>query len=173
MSDRLSVLARYNAWANHKLYDAVEALPDADRRADRGVAFHSLVGTLNHILVSDMIWMERLSGGSAPALRLDSILHDDFDALRSARGAEDTRIIGFVDGLDEAALRSSFTYRPLTLPGRYVGEVGPALDHMFNHQTHHRGQCHAVLTGLGAPAPALDLAPFYLEVGFGGLTRIA
>ena len=116
--------------------------------------------------------MARLAGAPTPALRLDTVLHDDFDALRAARGEEDTRIITFVDGLDDAALGSSFNYSPVS-GGRYVAQVGPVLDHLFNHQTHHRGQCHAVLTGLGAEAPALDLMAFYNEVGHGGLIRLS
>lgn len=172
MSDRHPVLARYNAWANHKLYGAVEALPDADRRADRGVFFRSLMGTLNHLLVVDRLWLARFTGAPVPALRLDSVLHEDFDALRAARGEQDTGLITYVDGLDAAALGSSFTYAPAA-GGRYVAQLGPALDHLFNHQTHHRGQCHAVLTGLGAGAPALDLMAFYNEVGHGGLIRLA
>ncbi|WP_237476480.1 DinB family protein [Lichenibacterium dinghuense] len=173
MNDRSSVLARYNAWANHKLYDAVEALPDADRRADRGAFFRSLLGTLNHVLVADRMWMARFTGAPVPALRLDAVLHDDFDALRAARGEEDTRIITFVDGLDDQALSSSFTYSPVSMPGRFVAQLGPALDHLFNHQTHHRGQCHAILTGLGRAAPSLDLMVFYGEVGHGGLIRLS
>ena len=80
--------------------------------------------------------------------------------------------MAYVDGLDAAALAQTFTYRRATAPETYVAELGPALDHMFNHQTHHRGQAHAVLTGLGAEAPALDLMAFYAEVGYGGLVRL-
>jgi uncharacterized damage-inducible protein DinB len=173
MSNRLPVLARYNAWANHKLYAAVEALTDEQFRADRGVFFKSLHGTLNHLLATDRIWMGRFTGKPEPGLRLDSILHDSFDALHAARQAEDTRIISYVDGLDDKALTGSFSYQRASTAERYAGELGPALDHLFNHQTHHRGQAHAVLTGFGAEAPSLDLSGFYREVGFGGLIRIA
>lgn len=172
MTDRLSVMARYNAWANHTIYRAVEALPAAEFRADRGVFFRSLCGTLNHVLVADRLWMGRFTGKAEPGLRLDTVLHDDFDGLHAARQAEDTRIIGYVDGLDAAAPTGTFTYSRASAPGVYVAELGPALDHMFNHQTHHRGQAHAVLTGLGADAPALDLMAFYVEVGYGGLVRL-
>ena len=173
MSDRLPVLARYNAWANHKLYGAVERLPDGQRRADRGAFFKSLHGTLNHLLVTDRMWMARFAGRPAPSVRLDAILYDDFDALRAARGEEDTRIITYVDGLDPGALAGTFSFEARSMPGRYVQEIGPALDHLFNHQTHHRGQAHAILTGLGADAPSLDLALFYAEVGHGGLVRLS
>lgn len=173
MSDRLPVLARYNAWANHALYRAVEALPDEQYRADRGVFFKSLHGTLNHLLVTDRLWMGRFVGRPEVGLRLDTILHDTFDALHAARQAEDTRIVTYVDGLDAAALDGTFTYQRATTPERYVAGLAPALDHLFNHQTHHRGQAHAILNGLGVEAPSLDLARFYLEVGYGGLLRIA
>ncbi|RYB06311.1 DinB family protein [Lichenibacterium ramalinae] len=173
MSDRHPVLARYNAWANHKLYRAVEALPDAEFRADRGVFFKSLRGTLNHLLVTDRVWMARFTGAKTGPLQLDTILHDDFASLQAAREAEDTRIIGYVDGLDAAASAGTFTYQRMSSLETYVAELRPALDHLFNHQTHHRGQAHAVLTGLGVEAPVLDLARFYGEVGHGGLIRIA
>lgn len=172
MTDRAPVLARYNAWANHTLYRAVGAVPDEQFRADRGAFFRSLRGTLNHILVTDRMWMGRFTGKPEVALKLDTVLHDDFDGLHAARQAEDTRIMAYVDGLDAAALGRTFTYERATAPGVYVAELGPALDHLFNHQTHHRGQAHAILTGLGADAPALDLMAFYAEVGYGGLVRL-
>ncbi len=173
MSDRLPVLARYNAWANHELYRAAEGLSDGQYRADRGAFFKSLHGTLNHILVTDRIWMARFTGRPALPVRLDAVLYDDFDALRAARGEEDTRIISYVDGLDAAALAGTFSYRRVSANERYAQELGAALDHLFNHQTHHRGQAHAIITGLGAAAPSLDLSSFYREVGFGGLIRLA
>jgi uncharacterized damage-inducible protein DinB len=172
MTDRLSVMARYNAWANHTLFRAVGDLSDDAFRADRGVFFRSLRGTLNHVLVADRLWMGRFTGRPEPGLRLDAILFDGFEALHAARQAEDTRIMSYVDGLDAATLAETFTYTRATAPGTYVAELGPALDHVFNHQTHHRGQAHAVLTGLGAAAPALDLMAFYAEVGYGGLIRL-
>ena len=173
MSDRFPVLARYNAWANHKLYRSVEALPDDQYRADRGAFFKSLQGTLNHLLVTDRIWMGRFTGRPEVGLRLDTILHDDFDALHAARQNEDTRIITYVDGLDVAALAGTISYSRATAQESYVQELGGALEHLFNHQTHHRGQAHAILTGFGAEAPALDLIFFYREVGFGGLIRLS
>lgn len=171
--DRLNALARYNAWANHKLYGAAEALPDAQYRADRSAFFGSLHGTLNHLLVTDRLWMGRFTGEPTAAMRLDEILHDDLPSLAAARGVEDTRIVGFVDALDAAALGRTFNYVRASARERYEQELGPALDHLFNHQTHHRGQAHAILTGLGAEAPSLDLLLFHREVGFGGMRRTA
>ncbi len=173
MTDRLDALARYNAWANHLVYSAAETLPDALYRADRGAFFKSVHGTLNHLLLTDRMWMARFTGEPPLLEPLDAILYDAFADLQAARAIEDTRIIGFVNGLDDAALSRRFSYRRASTPERYKQDLGPALDHLFNHQTHHRGQVHAILTGLGATAPSLDLLRFQRDVGFGGMRRIA
>src|ERR1700760_862710 len=93
--------AAYNAWANRRLHAAAGALPDDDYRADRGVFFRSMHGTLNHLLVTDHVWMHRFTGeGSAPA-RLDAILFERFVDLDAARRAMDERIERYVATLDE------------------------------------------------------------------------
>jgi uncharacterized damage-inducible protein DinB len=154
------MFARYNAWANELIYDATAALPDADYRADRGVFFKSLHGTLNHLLVADRIWMKRFTGsGDAPG-RLDAILFEDLASLRAARRAEDARIVTYIDGLSDDDLQGRLSYRTVTNPRDVEQPLAPALLHFFNHQTHHRGQAHAILTGLGQNAPSLDLLLF-------------
>ena len=157
MTQRYTTFAGYNAWANRRLYDAAAQLADTDYRADRGVFFRSMHGTLNHLLATDRIWMQRFTGSGDAPDRLDAILHDDFAALRAAREAEDGRIVAWVGGLDVAALAGSIRYRRVSSPEEFVQPLSPALDHWFNHQTHHRGQAHALLTGLGRAAPELDL----------------
>lgn len=157
MTHRYTTFAGYNAWANGRLYDAAARLSDADYRADRGVFFRSMHGTLNHLLATDRIWMRRFTGSGDAPDRLDAILHDDFAGLRAAREAEDRRIIDWIGGLDAAALAGSIRYRRVSSPEEFVQPLSPALDHWFNHQAHHRGQAHALLTGLGQAAPELDL----------------
>lgn len=157
---QFKTFAKYNAWANQRLYDAAAALSDADYRADRGAFFKSVHGTLNHLLVADRIWLQRFTGeGSAPD-RLDAILFDALGPLREARLAEDRRIIDFIDSLDDARLFGVIKYRGITSPALFEQHVWPALNHFFNHQTHHRGQAHALLTGLAGHAPELDLLYF-------------
>ena len=157
MRELFSSFARYNQWANTRLYDAAASLTDAQYRADRGAFFRSIHGTLNHLLVSDRIWMRRLTGlGDAPD-RLDAILFDDLASLRAARHAEDRFIIATVDALTEDALAGTIRYRRVTTPETQEAGVIPTLAHLFNHQTHHRGQAHAILTGLLGEAPELDL----------------
>jgi len=124
-------------------------------------------GTLNHLLATDRIWMKRFTGeGDAPD-RLDAIVHEGFAELRAAREAEDRRIVAWIDGLDETRLAGVIRYRRVSSPQEFVQELMPALDHWFNHQTHHRGHAHMILTSLGKPAPELDLLYYQREVAAG------
>jgi len=159
------IFAHYNQWANLRLYDAVAGLADADYRADLGAFFRSLHGTLNHILVADRIWMRRFTGtGDAPTA-LDAILFEQLADLTAARTAEDARIVAWVETLDDAALHRVLTYRPITSPHDISQPLAPMLSHVFNHQTHHRGQAHALLTRLTGTAPSLDLMLFQRDSG--------
>lgn len=168
---RYKMFAGYNAWANERIYNAAAKLSAEDYRADRGAFFKSMHGTLNHILVADRIWMKRFTGqGDAPA-KLDVILHEDLANLRAARDREDARIEAYVGQLTEDELASTFSYVTITNPKTVTQPLSPALDHLFNHQTHHRGQAHAILTGLRGRdfAPSLDLILYQRETGAGGL----
>ncbi len=174
MTDRThwQMMAGYNEWANRRLYAAAAALSDAQYREDRGAFFKSVHGTLNHLLALDRIFLKRITGeGDAPD-RLDAVLFEDFAPLAAARVAEDVRMIRFVDGLGEAELAGAFTFTPLTGTGVYEQGYAPALTHVFNHQTHHRGQVHTILTGMVGEAPVLDLLAFQRESGI-GIRRVA
>jgi uncharacterized damage-inducible protein DinB len=154
------MFGHYNAWANRRLYDAAARLSPEQYRTDRGVFFKSVHGTLNHLLVTDRIWMQRFTGeGDAPN-RLDAILFETLDELRAAREAEDRRIVDFVDRLDDGRIAGTIKYRRISSPEEFEQPLAPALAHWFNHQTHHRGHVHALLTGLVGEAPELDLLYF-------------
>lgn len=167
MRDHFKMMASYNAWCNERLYDAAARLPDADYRADLGAFFKSVHGTFNHILVGDRVWLSRFTGTGPIPRALDEILYDDFAALRAARRGEDARIVAYVDGLDTDTLASVLHYRALSQPRDVAYPLLPALHHLFNHQTHHRGQATALLTRLGVDTPSLDLVYFNLETGIG------
>lgn len=157
MKSHFSMMARYNAWANTRLYRMAGALPDELYRRDVGAFFKSLHGTLNHLLVTDRIWMRRLTGIGEHPDKLSAVVFDDFASLQEARTAEDVRIVDFVDGLEEANIGKVCDYRTLngTQQKQPVHEI---LAHLFNHQTHHRGQAHAILTAVGVAEPeSLDL----------------
>jgi uncharacterized damage-inducible protein DinB len=167
MKDRYTMFAGYNAWANHRLYDAAAELSDADYRADRGAFFKSMHGTLNHMLTADWVWMHRFTGEGAAPDRLDAIQHERLADLRAAREAEDRRIAAYVAGLDEARLAGTIRYRRVSTPDEFVQPLMPALDHFFNHQAHHRGQAHSVLCSFGRRDLVLDLLYYQREVDAG------
>ena len=167
MKKQFEMLADYNAWVNRRLYDAAAKLSDTDYRTDHGAFFGSLHGTLNHLLVGDRIWMQRFTGkGEAPA-RLDDILYEDFAGLREARQREDRRIIDYISALSEADLDGTLRYRTTRSPAEIEQELMPLLLHFFNHQTHHRGQAHSILTRLNGEAPSFDLLIYQRETGIG------
>ena len=150
-------LARYNSWANSRLYAAALDLPIETYRRPTRVFFQSLHGTLNHLLVADRIWLKRLTGQGPQLNQLDEILYEDRAELTRARIAEDARMVAVVDGYDGFALARSISYVMTTgEPQEQV--LSNVLAHVFNHQTHHRGQAHACLSLLtDKEPPSLDL----------------
>ncbi len=164
MRDHFKMFAAYNGWANRKLYTAAADLSDEQWKEDTGVFFGSMCGTLNHILVADMIWMHRFTGEGDVPDRLDANLHEEFSPLLSARREMDDRIIAFCDTVSGEQLAAEFTYTPVTNPTPVTMKLAPALAHIFNHQTHHRGHAHAVLTRITGDAPALDLIYYEIEM---------
>lgn len=161
------MFAGYNAWANQRLYAAASELPDQEYRADHGAFFGSVHGTLNHLLVADRIWMQRLSGEGEAPTRLDAILYEDLAELRAARAEEDARIVAFVARLTDADLARKVRYRTISRPAEIEQDLIYALPHIFNHQTHHRGQVHCLLTKITGDAPSLDLILYQRETGIG------
>lgn len=155
-------LAEYNHWANRRLFGAIAGLSHADWEAPRSGFFGSLQKTLNHILVADRIWQARFAGTDHDLRSLDQILHADFAALRQAREAEDRRILDYVVGVSETWLAAELAYTDMAGAAKRL-PLGWALAHFFNHQTHHRGQAHAMLSDTQVPPPALDLLYFRLE----------
>jgi len=174
MTFRYRMFAAYNAWCNERLYDAAATLTDADYRADRGAFFKSLHGTLNHLLVGDRIWMNRFTGEGELPNSLDAILYDDFAHLRAARRAEDMRISRYIGGLTDADLSRTIRYRTFSNPANIEQQLAPALDHFFNHQTHHRGQAHALLSSVigNERTPSFDLIIYQRESGDGALRKL-
>src|SRR6266700_6794775 len=157
MKTHFVMLAKYNAWANARLFRMAGALQDDLYRKEVGAYFKRLHGTLNHLLAADRIWMRPLTGVGDHPDKLNAILFDDLPSLHAARVEEDGRIIGFVQGLEEPAFEEVLGYRTLNgTPQRQRRRE--ILAHLFNHQTHHRGQAHAILTVLGVTEPdSLDV----------------
>ena len=161
--DHIRHLARYNRWANGRLYDACARLTPDEYHAARPSFFGSIHATLNHILVGDTAWFGRFTGSPARHVTaLNQILHEDFTSLHAAREAKDAEIIAFCDGLDDARLNATFSYTNIRGQS-FTDPLFPPLMHAFNHQTHHRGQVHDQLSQTAIAPPELDLIHFLRE----------
>lgn len=159
MQDRyFATFARYNAWANKRLYDACAKLSEPDYMQPRPSFFGSIHATLNHLMVGDRIWLGRIEG-RPEKLALNQILYADFTALSVARGAEDDRLVRVVDRIDAERLDQPLDYLN-TRGERFRTPLRIVLGHLFNHQTHHRGQVHDMLSQTNVPPPELDLIYF-------------
>jgi uncharacterized damage-inducible protein DinB len=161
--DYFRTLARYNQWANRRLYAACAGLPEAEYMKPRAAFFGSLHGTLNHLLVGDRLWMGRITHHESGIKSLDQMLYGDFAGLRVAREAEDAQIINAVDAMDEPTLNTTLRYKALVDGQTMSMPMRMVLAHLFNHGTHHRGQAHGLLSQTAVAPPPLDLVFFLRE----------
>jgi len=150
------MLARYNRIVNERLFAKCAQLDDAEYRKGRAGSFGSIHGLLNHILLGDRRWMGLFESGERVTPPLNQILYDDFFGLQSARTREDARVEAFFARLDAAFWTRWFAYTN-NQGKNYVETAHVACSHLFNHQTHHRGQVHVMLSQTSVPPPALDL----------------
>jgi len=157
LSTYLRIQARANRLANHRLHGAMAALPPAAWHAARTGFFPSLAATLNHILMVDQYYIGALHGDAGlDGHHWDRFVPDDnLAALAERQRHSDERLIAFCDALDGAACA-----RGVDMPrgeGRVQRDAaGHVLAHLFMHQTHHRGQAHAMLSGTAVEPPQLD-----------------
>jgi len=159
--DYVRVMARYNAWQNASLFGAADQINEDARRQDRGAFFGSIQGTLAHLLWGDTIWMSRFDGWDAPAAGIpDSpAFIDDWVALKAARDLADGRILDWAGRVSGADLTGDLAWYSGAMKRDVTKPRALCIIHMFNHQTHHRGQVHAMLTAAGARPDDTDL-PF-------------
>ncbi len=150
-------MARYNRWMNDRLYAICAGIPDAKRREDLGAFFRSIHGTLNHLLLGDKAWMNRFENVPFSIPALDTELHADFEALRQDRREMDERILNFTARLDEDWLESAYEFTSKIDGKTRVHPTWLLVNHLFNHQTHHRGQLTTLLSQLGYDPGVTDL----------------
>jgi uncharacterized damage-inducible protein DinB len=152
-------MAVYNAEMNRRLYNAAARLSDAERKRDRGAFWGSIHGSLNHILWGDGMWMARFANWPKPALPIkeSARLYEDFAALRVAREAADRKIAEWTGRLDDKWLSGELTWWSGAAEREVRAPIAFLVAHMFNHQTHHRGQVHAMLTAAGEKTGDTDL----------------
>jgi uncharacterized damage-inducible protein DinB len=158
------LMARYNRWQNQSLYECAAQLSDAQRKEPRGAFFGSIHGTLSHLVFGDQAWMWRFTGNEALKPTATSIADSanaipDWADLRQQRVALDETIISWADALTPAALSGDLTWRPMSGGSTTTRPRWLLVTHMFNHQTHHRGQVHGLLTAFGLTPDVTDI-PF-------------
>jgi uncharacterized damage-inducible protein DinB len=156
------LMARYNAWQNRSLYAAASTLTDEARKLPRGAFFGSIHGTLCHLLFGDQAWMHRFAGTPAPlakSIAESATAVPSWDELHAARRGFDVVITNWATTLDPAWLDGDLTWYSGAMGRDVTRPRAELVVHMFNHQTHHRGQAHALLTAAGAKPEDTDI-PF-------------
>ncbi len=109
MRQHFQMFAAYNKWANQRIYEAAAELSLEDYERNMGAFFKSMMGTLNHLVATDRIWMKRFTGQGEAPQSLDAIVARDFAVLRPLREAEDDRIMAWIGSLKEKELAGRFT----------------------------------------------------------------
>ena len=157
--DYVRRMARYNRWQNENLYGAADGLTDEERHRERGAFFGSIHATFNHLLWADQIWMSRLAGSPRPEGGIPESVsrHAQWSDLKRERGAFDEIIIDWADHLDPAWLAGDLTWYSVAAKTELSNPRWLLVTHMFNHQTHHRGQTHCMLTQAGGKPKDTDL----------------
>jgi uncharacterized damage-inducible protein DinB len=158
--DYVRRLARYNRWQNENLYGAADTLSDAERRRERGAFFGSIHKTLSHLVWGDRAWMSRLAGWPMPpgGIPASTTLVGDWTEMTRERAEIDAGIVAWAEALEPAGLAGSFTYYSQAMGREMTGPRWLLVTHVFNHQTHHRGQVHCMLTQAGAWPGDTDLS---------------
>lgn len=167
--DHLRLMATYNSVMNARLIALITPLPDEALLENRGAFFGSVLGTLNHLIVADLMWLNRfrpqpygqvlmpIDALPKPKVLAD-LLYPTLAALTPVRAELDALYIRFIDQLSDADIASPISYRSAT-GGAFTKTTGLLLSHVFNHQTHHRGQITTLLSQMGLDIGVTDLAP--------------
>jgi len=175
LEQNFELMAKYNQWMNKQIYSAAGELDDLQLREDRGAFFGSILGSLNHILVGDIVWLKRFAEhqknykslnyvNSLPKpLALTEILHSDLNELQKARIKMDEVIIEFSLEVSEKDYELELSFN--NMKGQpFKKRFGFLVQHFYNHQTHHRGQVTTLLSQLGVDVGVTDLLALIPEV---------
>ncbi|WP_136441305.1 DinB family protein [Pacificoceanicola onchidii] len=151
-------MARYNGWQNRQLKSCFDALDTGALTKERGAFFGSILGTANHLLWGDRMWLNRFGVGEAPDTPPPGTdMTDGSDAWAVDRFRTDAALLKWAEGLQAIDLTGPLTWYSALSDSTLEKPLGLCIMHMFNHQTHHRGQIHAMLTAAGSDAPVSDI----------------
>lgn len=151
-------MARYNQWQNNGLRDHVKVMSEEELRQDRGAFFGSILATIDHIMWADRLWLNRLDPAiAAPGAPADAAAEISVADWLRDREALDDQIIVWAEGLSEADMAGDVVWASQIYGKTFTNARPLAITHFFNHQTHHRGQVHAMLTAMGRATIDTDL----------------
>ena len=152
-------MAAYNAEMNRRIYAAAQRLSEAERQRQRGAFWGSIHGTLCHLLWGDRMWMSRFDGWPKPPIGIkdSATLIGDFNGLQQARVDADDRISAWAERLSEDWLQQDLVWFSAAAGRELSMARGKLVVHFFNHQTHHRGQAHAMITAAGEQTGDTDI----------------
>ena len=156
----LPTAARYNQWANSRIYKTCRSLTSDELALDRKGFFKSIVGTLNHILLADLIYKERLEQMPTTYTRLDEILHHKFDKLMAAQETQDRWYVEYCMKLDPSVLDENLSFDTVETAEFFSLPLRSCLNNLYEHQIHHRGQVHHMLSHASLDPPPLDFIKF-------------
>ncbi|HEX8234357.1 MAG TPA: DinB family protein [Abditibacteriaceae bacterium] len=159
MPEYARTMSRYNRWMNEKLYAVCADLSDEARKQDRTAPFSSIHGTLNHLLLTDRMWLHRFEGTRFPIV-ITSLAHElysDFAELRRERAVTDQQIDDWASTLDAGDFEKQLTFTLTSSPQERTMPLAVCIVHLFNHQTHHRGQLTTLLEQCGCDFGITDL----------------
>ena len=153
------LLANFNKWTNEKIITSCKKLTETEYKKNREAFFSSIHGTLNHLLVVDRAYISRIEGKDHGLKGLDQILFESLLLLEEARIKEDKRLVDLVNSLLEESIHKEITYKGFET-GNTTYTINMILLTLFNHQTHHRGQIHNMLSQAGVKPPQIDIPDF-------------
>ena len=153
------LLANFNTWTNTKIFSACKELDEIEYKKDRKAFFSSIHGTLNHLLVVDRAFVAYIEEKNHGLKSLDQILYENLFQLEEARIKEDKRLVDLINNLSEESIHKEITYNGFET-GKNTHTINTILITMFNHQTHHRGQIHNMLSQAGIKPPQIDIPDF-------------
>ncbi|MGY9057619.1 MAG: DinB family protein [Alphaproteobacteria bacterium] len=158
------LLAKFNTWANTRVLNAAAGLPATEISKDRGAFFGSILGTLNHIYLVDLLYQDRIEGRRSTFKGLDDILHADIAKLAKAQSEIDTYYRAYADGLSESDLAGEIVFTTLLdEPEEWRVPLMVYLTNLAQHQVHHRGQAHALLSQAGVDVPSIGFIEYCME----------
>lgn len=168
LNKHVQLMAHYNQWMNQKLYDAATDMNEVDLKKERGAFFGSIFATLNHIAVADTIWLKRLSmvfptqwnlAGIENLQQISSLemqLSDQLTTLRHYREQLDALFMQISDKVSDEELLITVHYTDIK-GNPHTKQFFSLLMHVFNHQTHHRGQITTMLSQANIDIGVTDL----------------